>query len=165
MSVGRKFWFTKACIIVILPLWLVSWTKLYMKGIQVSLNCLQRDKMDYRRCSFLPDVFLQRVYTAIGSLSLPGTENIFGVTFRTSLVFSPERVFVCLSLYSKYSSPLAVLCNFTSPQVISRCSLQPRNPKCIVLLNQRMFSKASGVDVPYNKSFSYKTAMSSSLRA
>ena len=31
----------------------------------------------------------------------------------------PERVFVCLSLYSKYSSPLAVLCNFTSPQVNS----------------------------------------------
>ena len=36
---------------------------LFERDSKVSLNCLQRDKMGYRRCSFLPDVFLQRVYT------------------------------------------------------------------------------------------------------
>ena len=43
------------------------------------------------------------LYTAT---SLSGTANIFGLICLMSLGFSPVRVFVCLSEYSKNSSPL-----------------------------------------------------------
>lgn len=44
---------------------------------------------------------------------------------------------VCLSLYSRYIllHCMAILLSFTSPQHISRCSLQPQSSKWIVLLN------------------------------
>ena len=42
-----------------------------------------------------------------GSLSLPGTENIFGLTVRVSFGSAPVLVFVCLSVYSRNSVPSA----------------------------------------------------------
>ena len=104
-----------------------------------------------RRCrSFL--------LAATRSFSLPGTENIFGLICLTSRGFSPVRVLVCLSEYSKNSSPFVVWRSCTSPQHIFRCSLHPRRPKWIVLLNQIVFSRASGVDVPKDRFTRYDFA-------
>jgi len=52
--------------------------------------------------------------------------------------------------------------SFTSPQHMSRCSLQPRSPKWTVLLNQSVLSKASGVDFR-NNSLSYSSLTSFSV--
>ena len=82
------------------------------------------------------------------------------LTFRGSF---PEGVLVSLSLNSKNSCPVEVWQSFTSSQHISLCSLQPRNPKWIVLLNHTVFKSASTVELP-KRSFSYKTSISSSLK-
>ena len=60
----------------------------------------------------------------------------------------PVLVLVCLSLNSKYSLPSTVSFNFTSPQHMSLCSLQPLSPKCIVLFNQSVLNNASGFRIP-----------------
>ena len=76
----------------------------------------------------------------------------------------PEQVLVSLSLNSRYSCPVEVWQSFTSPQHISLCFLQPRNPTWIVLLNHTVFKSASAVEFP-KRSFSYRTWISSSLKA
>ena len=73
------------------------------------------------------------------------------------------RSLVSLSLNSNNSCPVEVWQSFTSSQHISLCSLQPRNPKWIVLLNHTVFKSASAVELP-KRSFSYKTSISSSLK-
>ena len=93
-----------------------------------------------------------------------GTANIFGamaLTFRGSF---PEQVLVSLSLNSRYCFPVEVWQSFKSPQHISLCSLQPRNPKWIVLMKHTVFKSASAVELP-KRSFSHRTWISSSLKA
>ena len=65
-------------------------------------------------------------------------------------IFSGWSLIVCLSVYSKNSSPFVVWRICTSPQHMSLGSLQPRRPKKTVFLNQTVFSRASGVDFPNN---------------
>ena len=86
--------------------------------------------------------------------------SAMALTFRGSF---PEGVLVSLSLNSNNSCPVEVWQSFTSSQHISLCSLQPRNPKWIVLLNHTVFKSASAVELP-KRSFSYKTSISSSLK-
>ena len=85
--------------------------------------------------------------------------------FRCNGSYIPmiERVLVSLSLSSRYSCPVEVWQSFKSPQHISLCSLRPRNPKLIVLLNHTVFKSASAVEL-LKRSFSYRTWISSSLK-
>ena len=87
-----------------------------------------------------------------------------GGTVLTSLQSDPVLVFVCLSLNSWYSTPLAVFCSFTSPQHISRCSWHPRSSKWRVLFSQSVFKSASGLHIP-SKPFSYNIFNSSLVKA
>ena len=139
------------------------WTKVCRSQI---LHFFTATKTVHRRFSFPRVAFLRRLCGPLIDISRCSAQQIkhfrcYGSIFRGLF---PEQVLVSLSLNSRYSCPVEVWQSFTSPQHISLCFLQPRNPTWIVLLNQTVFKSASAVKFP-NRSFSYRTWISSSLKA
>ena len=74
----------------------------------------------------------------------------FGGNKRTFRVFSPVRVFVCRSLYSRYCCPLESTFIVTSPHRIFLCGVTLRKPKLTVLVHQSAFSNDSGCSFPFH---------------
>ena len=102
------------------------------------------------------------LYTATGSFSLLFVPNIFGAKGLISETFASVGVFVCRSLYSKNSTPSAVLFRVTSPQHVLWCSWIPRRPKWRLLFSQRELRSASGLEIP-RRPLLYRTFISSSV--
>ena len=80
-----------------------------------------------------------------------------------SLGFSTVRVFVCLSEYSKNSSPFVACRSFTPPPTHIAMFLTTTKPEMDCVSEPKCMSKASGVDFP-NKSLSWSSLTSSSMR-
>ena len=177
-SVGGTSFLAKVWITVFLPLWFLKFgpSSAFCAIVFNKVLCLftptgaflnqglpkpdftffTATKTVHRRFSFPRVAFLRRLCGPLIDISRCSAQQIkhfrcYGSIFRGLF---PEQVLVSLSLNSRYSCPVEVWQSFTSPQHISLCPLQPRNPKWIVLLNHTMLKSASAVERP-KRSFSY----------
>ena len=187
-SVGGTSLLNKVWIIVFLPLWFLKFgpSSAFCAIVFIKVLCLftptgaflnqglpkpdftffTATKTVHRRFSFPRVAFLRRLCGPLIDISRCSAQQI--KHFRCYGSYIPRIVswtsFGFPSLNSRYSCPVEVWQSFTSPQHISLCFLQPRNPTWIVLLNHTVFKSASAVELP-KRSFSYRTWISSSLKA
>ena len=165
---------TKVWIIVFLPLWFLKFGPCPAKFLCHSFH--YDIKLIYSDWSFFEPrfagtrfyiVYCQVKWCILGfhfrrslfCVDFVGLYWTFLIVFGTAMIFGAKWLLHSEDHFLKEfwflfhwiqnnSCPVEVWQSFTSSQHISLCSLQPRSPKWIALLNHTVFKSASAVELP-----------------
>ena len=140
----------------------ISWQHVVVSRFYI-IYC--QSKTVHRRFSFPRVAFLRRLCRPLLDISGCSAQQTFSVQWLLHSVDRFLNEFWFLFHWIRGTPALwKFRQSFTSPQHICLCSLQPSNPKWIMLLNNTVFKSASAVEL-LKRSFSNRTWISSLLKA